>query len=77
MRRIIVLLIFLFCVTSVQAQEKVIVNPFSYVCDLVTIKFQSMTSKIQTTKITTEEGIYRIFTISNCEGVSITAVKIK
>ena len=77
MKKIVVSLIFLFCVTAVQAQEKVIVNPFSYVCDLVTIKFQSMTSKIEATKITTEEGTYRVFTISNREGVGITAVKIK
>ena len=77
MKKFIILLVFLFSVASVQAQEKIIVNPFTYVCDLVTVKFQSMTSTIQTTKITTGDGTYRIFTISNCEGVSITAVKIK
>ena len=77
MKKFFILLTILLSTLTVNAEEKVVVNPFTYVCDLVTIKFQSMTSKIQTTKVTVDEGTYRIFTISNCEGVSITAVKIK
>ncbi len=52
---------------------------------LPTIKAEPLTvvltdrNFVQTTKITTEEGTYRIFTIegNNRNGVGITAIKIK
>ncbi len=57
----------------------------AYTLALPTIKAEPLTivltdrNFVQTTKVTTEEGTYRIFTIegNNRNGVGITAIKIK
>ena len=66
----IVIGILLNCLV-VSAAEKIMVNP------LKIITLTDDRAVIQTTKITTPEGVYRIFLFSGFEQGGITAVRIK
>lgn len=73
----IILLIILLLFGNISNAEQVSVNPTQKIGTIPNYKFQSMTSELRTTKIKTEEGLYRIFIIQNAEGIGITAIKIK
>lgn len=55
----------------VSAAEKIMVNPLKYITST------SSGAIIQTTKITTPEGVYRIFLFDGFKQGGITAVRIK
>ena len=55
----------------VSAAEKIMVNPFKIITST------DCRATIKTTKITTPEGVYRIFLFSGYEQGGITAVRIK
>ena len=67
------LLILLAFLVNLPVLAKVVYNPFERVFDEKTIN----SFGVFTTKVTTEEGCYRIFLYSNYKSGGITAIKIK
>lgn len=67
------LLILLAFLVNIPVLAKVVCNPFETVYDEKIIKSYG----VFTTKITTEEGCYRIFLYSRFNSGGITAIKIK
>lgn len=55
------------------AAEKIVANPLVKVASPAT-RFASF--DVSTTKVSTPEGTYRVFTVDNGTGVGITAIKI-
>ena len=66
------LLILLAFLVNVPVLAKTIYNPIEKI-----IPIENMSLGVYTTKVTTEEGTYRVFIYKNYKSGGITAIKIK
>lgn len=78
MKKLIALLVAgsISCFFVAKAAGILQMNPITKIGSDYTYGFQTKT-EFSTTKITTEEGVYRVFIASTYHGIGITAIKIK
>lgn len=65
MKKLIIFLLLLLTITTALAEEKIVVNPK-----------QKVTKTIETVKVKTDDGIYRIFVVYSGYGTGISVIKI-